>query len=241
VKRFFQRASAEPVAGGHGVLLDGRPLRTPGKSPLRLPSARLAAAVAAEWQGQGETIVPAAMPLTRLASTAIDRMPALRQAAIDEAAAYAGTELLCYRASGPLELVQRQQRGWQPLLDWLAATQGIRLTVTTGLVPVDQPEDALAGVRAAIERLDDWTLVGVHAATTTSGSIIIALALLAQRIDAGEAFALSLLDELFEIERWGQEVESARRQRLVERDLAAAALWLEAVGDAAPARDGNGV
>jgi chaperone required for assembly of F1-ATPase len=230
VKRFFKQAVAEPVAGGHRVLLDGRPLRTPGKHPLQLPSARLAAAVAAEWQGQGETIVPATMPLTRLASTAIDRMPALRRQAIDEVAAYAGTELLCYRAGAPLELVQRQQGAWQPLLDWLAASYGVRLTVTTGLMPVAQPEATLAGLRAAVARLDDWTLVGVHAATTASGSIVLGLALLERRIDAGEAFAASLLDELFEIERWGQDPESLRRQRVLQRDLEAAALWLDALG-----------
>jgi chaperone required for assembly of F1-ATPase len=229
VKRFFAQASAEARDGGHCLLLDGRPLRTPAKHPLQLPSARLAAAVAAEWQGQGETIVPATMTLTRLASTAIDRMPALRAAAIDEAAAYAGTELLCYRASSPLELVERQQRAWQPLLDWLAATYGVRLAVTTGLMPVAQPEAALAALRAVIAHLDDWTLVGVHAATTISGSIVLGLALLEQRIDAREAFAASLLDELFEIERWGQDAESLRRHRTLERDLGAAALWLDAV------------
>ena len=59
------------------------------------------------------------MPLTRLASTAQDRMPELRAAAIEEVVGYAGTDLLCYRAAAPLDLVARQQRVWQPLLDWV--------------------------------------------------------------------------------------------------------------------------
>jgi chaperone required for assembly of F1-ATPase len=213
------------------VLLDGRPLHTPAKRVLTLPSAALAEALADEWRAQGGTIRPEGMPLTRLANTAQDRMPELRAAAIDEAVGYAGTDLLCYRAAMPLALVERQQLLWQPLLDWAAATFGTRLAVTTTLQPVTQPDAAVRGLRTAVEALGDWPLVGLHAATTALGSLVLGLALTRGRIDAEQALAASLLDELFEIEHWGQDAENMRRHDALRREVEAVALFLDRLGD----------
>jgi chaperone required for assembly of F1-ATPase len=230
VKRFYQAVAIAAAAGGHRLLLDGRPLRTPGRRELILPSAALAEALADEWRAQDETIRPDAMPLTRLANTAQDRMPELRAAAIDEAVGYAGTDLLCYRAATPLALVERQQRLWQPLLDWAASAFGTRLAVTTTLLPVTQPDAALRGLRAAVEAQGDWPLVGLHAATTALGSLVLGLALTRGRIDAEQALAASLLDELFEIERWGKDAETERRHGALRREVESAARFLDRLG-----------
>lgn len=229
MKRFYQSVEAAADGEEHRVLLDGRPLRTPARRPLVLPSAKLAAAVAAEWRAQGEAIEPDAMPLTRLASTALDRMPAMRRAAILEVSGYAMTDLLCYRASTPRDLVQRQERVWQPILDWAASAHGARLAVTTSILPVDQPEPALRRLQAVVEALEDWPLVGVHAATTALGSVVLGLALAAGRVDAAQAMAASLLDERFEIERWGRDAETECRHRALGRDVDAAAVFLGAL------------
>jgi chaperone required for assembly of F1-ATPase len=229
MKRFYREVSVASGEQGYGVRLDGRPLRTPAKQLLIAPTAALAGAIAEEWRQQGDSIRPDAMPLTRLASTAIDRMPQQRQAAIDEAAAYADTDLLCYRAAEPFELVQRQHHAWQPLLDWLSAAYGIRLTVTTSILPLAQPAAARAGLRTAIEHLDDWPLVGLHAATTSLGSLVLGLALLHGQIDPEAALDASLLDELFEIERWGTDPEIERRHAVLRRDAIGAARFLQAV------------
>lgn len=238
MKRFYREATVACGDDVHGVLLDQRPLRTPAKRHLTAPSRGLAEAIAAEWQAQTDEIRPHAMPLTRLASTAVDRMPAQRAAAIDEAAGYVSAELVCYRAAEPLELVRRQQRVWQPLLDWATETYGVRMHVTTGLLPVAQPAAAAARLRAVIEDLDDWSLVGVHAATTALGSLILGLALLEARIDAARALQASLLDELFEIERWGQDVEIERRHAALRRDVEAAAVFLERLEGGAEVKKG---
>jgi chaperone required for assembly of F1-ATPase len=226
VKRFYQRVEVATAGEQHRVLLDGRPLRTPAKRALALPSAELAAAIAAEWRNQGETLQPDALPLTRLASTALDRMPGLRAAAILEVIGYAATDLLCYRAAAPLDLVQRQAAVWQPLLEWAASAYGARLAVTTSILPANQPEVAVGRLRAAIESLGDWPLVGVHAATTALGSLVLGLALAERRIDAEQALAASLLDELFEIERWGRDAETERRHQALRRDVEAVVVFL---------------
>jgi chaperone required for assembly of F1-ATPase len=233
VRRFYQTVEVAPADDGHHLLLDGRPLRTPAKRLLALPAARLAEALAGEWRAQGEVVQPQAMPLTRLASTAQDRMPALRAAAIEEVVGYAGTDLLCYRAAAPLDLVERQSRVWQPLLEWAASVYGARLTLTTSLLPVAQPDAAIRGLRAAVENLADWPLVGLHAVTTALGSLVLGLALARGRIDAEQALAASLLEELYEIERWGQDAETERRHQALRRDVEASELYLAAL-DAAP-------
>ena len=230
MRRFYQTVEVAPADDGHHLLLDGRPLRTPAKRLLAVPAADLAEALAGEWRAQGEVVQPQAMPLTRLASTAQDLMPALRVAAIEEAVGYAGTDLLCYRAAAPLDLVERQSRVWQPLLDWAASVYGARLTVTTSLLPVAQPDAAIRGLRAAVENLADWPLVGLHAATTALGSLLLGLALARGRLDAGQALAASLLDELYEIERWGRDAETERRHQALRRDVEAVTLFLDRLG-----------
>jgi chaperone required for assembly of F1-ATPase len=229
MKRFYQAVRVARSGQGHGVLLDERPVRTPAKRLLIVPTAPLAEAIAAEWCEQGATIRADAMPLTRLASTAIDRMPELREAAVDEAVAYADTDLLCYRAAEPFELVQRQHHAWQPMLDWLSAAHGVKLSVPTSMLPVAQPESARMRLRAAVAGLEDWPLVGLHAATTGLGSLVLGLALLHDRIDAEAALATSLLDELFEIERWGTDPEAERRHAVLRSDVTGAARFLRAV------------
>ena len=226
MKRFYREVTIAPAEHGHRVLLDGRPMRTPARQVLAVPTASLAAAIAAEWRGQVETIRPEAMPLTRLASTAIDRMPAQRQAAIDEVISYAETDLVCYRATEPFELVERQQHAWRPMLDWVSGIYGVKLAVTTSILPLAQPAPVRDRLRSTIEVLGDWHLVGVHAATTALGSLVLGLCLLHGRVDADGALAASLLDELFEIERWGSDVEVERRHKVLHRDVTGVAQFL---------------
>jgi chaperone required for assembly of F1-ATPase len=222
LKRFYRQARAMPLAAGWGIGLDARPVRTPGGALLALPSEALAHAVADEWQRQGEAIDVEAMPLTRLAATAIDRVSQHRDGVIDQLAGYAATDLLCYRADAPTSLAVRQHRAWQPLLQWVEARFGARMAVTTGVVPVSQPPAALAALRAAMVLLDDLTLTALAAAVQSTGSLVIGLALVFRQISADEAFAAALLDEVFQAERWGRDAEAEARRRQLSAELAAA-------------------
>jgi len=208
------------------VTLDGRAVCTPGGHVLAVPTEALARAIAGEWEAQGGEVRPHTMPMTRLASTAIDRVGPHRRAIIDQTLAYGGTDLLCYRAAGPPELVERQRAAWQPLLDWAAEACGARLGVTTGVTPVAQPAGALEALGARIEALDDWALTALAGVTGAAGSLVVALALAAGRIDAGEACAVSQLDESYQLERWGGDADAAARLRRLHADIHAAAAFL---------------
>jgi len=220
MKRFYKEAKVVPAAGEFALELDGKQLRTPEKRALIVPTMKLAEAIAGEWQGQGITVKPLSLPLTRLVSTALDRVTPRRAGVIAEIAKYATTDLLCYRADEPRELVERQQQIWQPLLDWAEARLGASFVVTQGITPVAQTPTTLAAIERAIAVHDAMRLVALHLATTACGSLVLGLALLAERVSAEEAFAAAQLDETFQIERWGEDAEQTKRRAALKEDIA---------------------
>ncbi|WP_114394247.1 ATP12 family chaperone protein [Oleisolibacter albus] len=230
MKRFYKTVSVVPAGAAFAVHLDGRPVRTPAKAPLDLPTRALADAIAAEWEAQGEELVPQTMPMTQLASTALDGVHLRREAVADAAAAYAGTDLLCYRAEHPQELAERQAALWQPLLDWAAVRFDAVLVPTAGILHRPQDPDALARLRQALDAYDPWRLTALQNAVGICGSLIVALALLDGRISAAEAFAIAQLDETFQIEQWGEDAEATRRRTAQREDLEATACFLALLG-----------
>ncbi len=221
MKRFYKAAGVGEAEGGFRVELDGRPVRSPAKAPLVFPSRPLAQGVADEWAAQEERIDAHAMPLMQLSSTAVDLIPAKRHEIVPAVSAYAGTDLLCYRAEHPQPLVERQARLWQPLLDWAALTYDAPLRVCAGLMPKPQPDEALAALRRVVEATDDWYLAALQTATGVCGSIVVALALLEGRIGPDEAFEVSQLDETYQIEQWGEDAEATKRRANVRAEILA--------------------
>jgi len=191
-----------------------------------LPSEALAEAIAAEWGGQAETIKPETMPMTQFASTAIDRVSGRRDEVIEEIAAYGGSDLLCYRAEGPADLVARQAEAWQPLLDWAAARLGADLAVTEGVIAVSQTPEALSALRMAVAAQDEFGLAALHNLTTTLGSVVLALAVARREIDAEAAWQASIVDELWQAEKWGQDAEAELRRAGLRENVLTAARFL---------------
>ena len=227
MRRLYRTVTSRPVEGGWGVALDGKPLRTPGKRNVVVPSAALAAAIAAEWDVQESDIRPATMPLTRLATTALDRTATQHDQIAAETANYAGTDLVCYRADHPAALAARQEAAWQPLIDWATQRYDAPLVATSGVVPTAQSSESLKAFAAVVAIQDDFRLTALQVATAACGSLIIALVLLEGRIDAAAAFAISQLDETFQIEAWGEDTEATARREAIAADIAAATRFAE--------------
>jgi chaperone required for assembly of F1-ATPase len=234
MKRFYKDTAVDAGDGGFRVLLDGKPMRTPAKAVLVVPSERLAAAIAGEWREVPEkaAINVSHLPLTRLAATGLDRVVRQRQRVTDDTAKYAASDLLCYRATDPASLVQRQHQVWQPLLDWLAERYGARLVVGSGTAFVTQPAEALAALRAAVAAHGDLALSALYNLTHIAGSLAIALAVSEGRLSAADAFVAAELDELFQIERWGADPLAVKRHEGIRRDLEAGTRFLALLGDA---------
>ncbi len=208
---------------GHGIALDGKPIKTPGKRDLVVPNDALAAVIAKEWNAQEGEVRAAKMPLTRLATTAVDRVATQRDAIVRQTANYAATDLVCYRAAHPPTLAARQQAVWQPLIDWAVLRYDAPLSVTTGVIPTKQSAASLRAFAAAVAEQDDFALTALHVATAACGSLVIGLALIEGHLDAEGAFAVSQLDESFQIEAWGEDAEQAERRRTLAADIQAAA------------------
>jgi chaperone required for assembly of F1-ATPase len=226
-KRFYKEARMVEGEGGHGLRLDGRQALTPGRKPLAVPTQNLADAIVAEWEAQTKFIEPASMPVTRLANTAIDGVASRLAEVRAEVLAYAGTDLLCYRAGEPEGLVERQRAAWDPLLAWAERRYGARFLLAEGMVHAAQPRATLAALERAVLAFDDaFRLAGLHLATTLSGSALIALALAEGALDVETAWSAAHVDEDWNISQWGEDSEAAKRraQRLVDFRAAALAL-----------------
>ncbi len=230
MKRFYQEVSVVATEVGFAVHLDNRPVRTPAKALLTLPTGALAEAIAVEWRAQAQDIRPATMPLMQLASTTLDLTSRQRHSVIEQVAAYAGTDLVCYQVERPEELRAREAVVWQPLLDWVADHFGAVLETGRGLMPRPQPESARAALRAAVAACDDWRLTALQLATTSAGSLVIGLALIKGRLDPGQAFEASELHETYQLDRWGEDPDAARRRRALAVDLEAARRFSDLLG-----------
>jgi len=230
VKRFWDNATTAPVENGHEILLDGRPMRLPGGAMLVIGPVALATAIAQEWQqaggGKGGEMSFNDTPLTRLAGTAQQQIAPDPAATIDAIARYGKTDLLCYRAEKPRELVQRQSRLWQPWLDWAALTYDAPLRVTTGVSYIKQHRDSLAALRRLVAAQDAHALTALGIVVPALGSLILGLAMAAGELTAEAAADLGALDERFQAELWGEDAEAAARRAAVRADIVLAARFL---------------
>jgi chaperone required for assembly of F1-ATPase len=211
-KRFYLDVTVAARGGGYAVHLDGRPLRTPGKLVLVLPTAAMAEAIAEEWRAQVEHIDPMTMPLTRLANSARDQVEGREDAVRADVVKYAGSDLVCYRADGPAGLVEAQAAAWDPVLVWLRETYGADLAVCSGIMPVVQTDASRAAIEAAVAPLVSFRLASAHVMTTLLGSVALMLATLTGRHTPEEAWSAAHIDEEWQIAQWGADAEASRRQ-----------------------------
>jgi chaperone required for assembly of F1-ATPase len=228
MKRFYKETAVNQGDGGHRILLDGKPMRTPAKAVLVVPTRALAEAIAAEWGAVPDKadINVSHLPLTRLAATGLDRVTSQRARVIEDTAKYAGSDMLCYRASEPETLVKRQQAIWQPLLDWADERYGARLVIVEGLAFVEQPADAVARLGEAVATHSDLGLSALYNLTHISGSLIVALAVAEGHLAAADVFAAAQLDELYQVERWGEDPIATKRHEGIRHDIEAGARFL---------------
>ena len=234
VKRFYKAAHA--TAEG-AIALDGRPVRTPGRQALAVPSAALAEAIAAEWNGQSEQIDPRSMPLTGLANAAIDRIGADPNAFARSLAVYGESDLLCYRAEAPARLVERQAVAWDPLLAWARRRYDIDFEVTSGIVHRPQSSFTVERLASAVHACNPFELAGLSPLVTVSGSLVIALALAEGAVDPETGWAAASVDEQWQAEQWGEDEEAAKVLALRRRDFEAGHRFLRLLDGSVPPVD----
>jgi chaperone required for assembly of F1-ATPase len=226
-KRFYNEVLVHEQPDGFAVQLDGRPVRTPKKRHLVVPTRALAEAIAEEWAAQGEKIDPATMPLSKLAITTIDGVAENAAEVRNDIVHFAGSDLLCYRAGAPSALADLQAKAWDPTLRWIEAESGERFLLAEGVMPVTQSAAALAGVDRLLAPFGAFALASLHVMTTLTGSAFLALAVAMRRMSVADAWAVGHLDEDWQIARWGIDVEAADRRERRWQEMQAAARFLD--------------
>ncbi|WP_421935769.1 ATP12 family chaperone protein [Phenylobacterium sp.] len=228
-RRFYKAVTVIEADGGFGVQLDGRNLRTPKAQLMRLPTRAAAEQVAEEWAAQTDVIEMATMHATRLANTAIETIGDSRDGVADQVAQYAGSDLVCYFATDPAALVARQEAAWLPVLERIAAEEGVRLERSQGIVHRDQPSTSLTRVREIALSLSDFQLAGLAFGVALFGSAVLAIGLLRGWLTADEAFDLSRVDEAYQEEKWGIDAEAAERTARLRVEAQVLERWLKAL------------
>jgi chaperone required for assembly of F1-ATPase len=218
-KRFWKEARAVEGAPGYLVELDGRPVRTPAKAALVVPTRALAQGIADEWAAQEDVIRPATMPMTRAANVTIDRVAQERDAVAAMLAEYGGSDLLCYRADGPEALAERQAKAWDALLEWTESVFSVRLRITRGVMPVQQEAEALNRLHDEVKLLDNWALTAFHDLVCLSGSLVIGLAALRGYAPAETLWHVSRIDEIWQEELWGCDQEAQKMAQGKQSDF----------------------
>lgn len=208
-KRFWKDTTVEAVDGGYAVALDGRQVKTPAKAALVVPTEAMAKAMAAEWDAQEGEIDPTTMPVTRSANASIDKVAAQHAEVADMLAEYGGSDLVCYRATTPEELIARQVEGWDPLLDWTAETFGARLKPVAGVMFEAQDGDALAVLSEQVHRFDNFQLAAFHDLVGISGSLVLGFAATRDHLPIEALWKLSRIDEQWQEDQWGYDEEAA--------------------------------
>ena len=227
MKRFWKDVSVEPASPGWTIRLDQRPVKTPARAALIVPTETLAKAIAGEWRSVEDEINPRAMPLTGIANAAIDRVAPDRQAFGNGLARYAEADLACYRADGPRPLVDRQEQQWDKLLGWARRRYDVDFATTTGLKHVAQPPATVERLGHAIVAVDSFRLAAMSPMVTISGSLIAALAVLEKAISPKQAWEAISVDERWQLEQWGADAEAEAALENRRRDFMAAARFLD--------------
>jgi chaperone required for assembly of F1-ATPase len=220
MKKFYKIAEAGTAPDGYMIRLDGKPVRTPLRNPVLLSSQPLAEAIALEWAAQGDEIQPTTMPLTQLANTMIDKAKGEDRAAMNEQLLdYGSSDLVCYFATHPADLVKRHQEYWTPLLSWIKEKYGIAFEAVSGIQYQHQPQDSLDKLQNLLEGLSSEDFTVVQAASATTGSVVIAFALLEGKLSPEEAYQAACVDEIYQLKTWGEDAEARKRLDIIQSEL----------------------
>lgn len=212
MKRFYKQVTLDQRDGGWQVMLDGRAVRTAGKAAQRVPARPLAAALAAEWERQGEEIDPAMFVYRDLADYALDLVTPAPARAIATILRFAESDTLCYRGDPDEALFARQQAVWEPLVVAAEQRWQVHFVRVSGVIHRPQPPATLARLEAVLGAADPFTLAALQTLASLAASLIVGLAALAPDADGEALWQAAELEEIWQAELWGRDAEAKARQ-----------------------------
>lgn len=207
------------------VTYNDKALSTPQKKILAVPTQALADAIVTEWEAN-KKFSPTQMPLTALAYTAIDRIERQEDAVIEALMVYVDTDTLSYRSSNSSALSEKQQEKWDPIVGWASCTFGGIWQVTTGIMPLEQPQAIHEHIQNYLKNLSAMQLSACCVLASLYSSLLLALAVVEGKIQASEAFDLSRLEEDAQAEQWGSDQAATERRQRMQAEILSAGRFL---------------
>ena len=211
IKRFYNKVECQPYGDGFLIYLDDKPLSTPAKQILKLPTKMLAEAIADEWEGVTDKIDRHSLPFFKLATTIIDRVPPQRFQLTTDLLSSLSSDVVRYRSEDEI-LNQHQAENWDPVIGWLKDSFGLEIGTTIGIMPMRDISLNIDPIKVYLNKLTDWQLGCFYCAEGLSESFSLSLYFLCKKIDASRLFALAFLDELYQNEKWGCDELAQKRQ-----------------------------
>lgn len=229
-KRFYKNVEVREDGRNFKIFCDDRSLKNAGKGDFVVPTRELAEEIAKEWDAQADEIKMESMPITNFVGAVLALDSERRAKLKADMLSFVSTDVLCYRASYPESLVKRQAKEWNPVLDWLETAFGIRLVVVAGVLPSSQPRVVEDKIKAEIDKFDDFQLLGFCKIASVCTSISLGLAVLKKFVEADKAFELSRLEENYQNEQWGTDMEALKARNLALAEAVNAEKVLKLVG-----------
>lgn len=210
-KRFWKNVTVKETDDGFQVYLDSRPVRTPDKQILTVPTSKpqLATAIALEWDlllSAQQALKTHYIPMTSIAARAIDIEAAdaggnerIRNDIVKMLLEYLATDtMLCWAPEKVLNESLRNGKSLRNLQEDAAMKiiayltthvwPGVQITPTLddSIVPVSQPEMTTEVIQGWCMGLPAYELAGLERAVLASKSLLVGVRLIHEW---GEAFA----------------------------------------------------
>jgi chaperone required for assembly of F1-ATPase len=228
MKKFYENVEYKKSGDVYKIYLDGNELKTPMKNELSFDYKNIAANVAMEWKNQNSEVKPETMPFNRYANSMIDRIAPNREAVIKELIEYASSDVICYRNGENSELLAIQDKKWNFILDWFDK-QDIHLEVAYDVFPIEQDEKSVGNFKKKLEKLSLEYLSLLYFASSITKSTLLSYAFIMNKISCTELFDLSMLEELWQAEKWGKEEEAEENRNRIKKELGEIALFRSVV------------
>ncbi len=220
MKKFWERVQLKKTdISSYEIFLDDKILKTPLRKKLIIPNLKIAEEIYKEWNQDIKIIDKDAMIFYGILSTSIDKICGNRKLYIDDILDFIDTDLTCYRAEKPNDLVQWQSKNWDPILLKVEKYINSKINVFRGIMPLKQDQEIHIKITKLLTKFNDLEILVLHRIANITGSVFLSLCIFISDKIKEKAFELSFLDELWQAENWGYEEEASKNRNKINLEL----------------------
>ena len=116
-------------------------------------------------------------------------------------------------------LQAKQAEEWEPVLKWAREEFGGKYKATQSLEIQKENLDSGEGLKNFLEKLSDKQLAAFYLAALNMRSVLLASALVKGKINSEQAYKAASLEEIFQAEKWGKDIEAEAKRKERKQEL----------------------